>query len=348
MKEFSLWDEPISDNAPSGVDIEYDGRFLELQNAAEGKPEQQYGETVIPAEEPDWSAVEKLSRQLLAESKDLRVLAYYTRALTAKYGLVGLEAGCNAIRANVDLFWDTLFPQLNDEDGEYDPFYRINALSIFTTPEGIVREILGSQLLVNGLTQQAVTVREAVQLLQGNDAHNYPGGRERLLLDIRVAADSGRAELKATLHTLQHLHNIQAAFETQLDSAETLNFNAVTTPLSLIVEAAATTAASASPETEATPVQEVAISASQTVSPQPDAWRGLNLKNRADVDLALEKICVYFEQFEPSHPAPLFIRRVQRLMNMDFYDIMKDISPDSLGNLEVLIGKSGQSDETSE
>ncbi len=26
-------------------------------------------------------------------------------------------------------------------------------------------------------------------------------------------------------------------------------------------------------------------------------------------------------------------------MNMDFYDIMKDISPESISNLEVLIGK---------
>lgn len=348
MKEFSLWDEPISENAPSGVDIEYDGRFLELQNAAEGKPEQQYGDTLIPAEEPDWSAVEKLSRQLLVESKDLRVLAYYTRALTAKYGLIGLEAGCNAICTNVSLFWDTLFPQLNDEDGEYDPFYRINALSIFTTLEGIVREILNSQLLVNGLTQQTVTVREAVQLLQGNDAHTYPGGRERLLLDIRVAADSGRAELKAILNTLQYLQDIQATFATQLDSTDRLDFNAVTTPLTLIAEATASTVAS---ETAAASTQETSIlspSTTQTPLPQPDAWRGLNLKNRVDVDLALEKICVYFEQFEPSHPAPLLIRRIQRLMNMDFYDIMRDISPDSLGNLEVLIGKSVQSDKNSE
>lgn len=94
MKTFPLWDEPISADAPAGVNIEYDSRFLELQSAAEGKPEQQYGDTIIPAEEPDWAMVEKLCNQLLAESKDLRVLAYYTQALTAKHGLIGFCAGC--------------------------------------------------------------------------------------------------------------------------------------------------------------------------------------------------------------------------------------------------------------
>ena len=35
-------------------------------------------------------------------------------------------------------------------------------------------------------------------------------------------------------------------------------------------------------------------------------------------------------------------------MNMDFYDIMKDISPESIANLEVLIGKSEQETGTSD
>ena len=92
MKMFSKWELPVSKDTPAGVDIEYDSRFLELQSVAEGKPEQQYGETIIPAQEPDWAVVEKLCNQLLAESKDLRVLVYYAQALTAKYGLPGFQA----------------------------------------------------------------------------------------------------------------------------------------------------------------------------------------------------------------------------------------------------------------
>lgn len=34
-------------------------------------------------------------------------------------------------------------------------------------------------------------------------------------------------------------------------------------------------------------------------------------------------------------------------MNMNFYDIMKDISPESIANLEVLIGKQDEETGTS-
>ena len=63
-----------------------------------------------------------MCNQLLAESKDLHVLAYYAQALTAKHGLVGFCAGCEAIRANIDLYWESIYPKLEDEDGEFDPF----------------------------------------------------------------------------------------------------------------------------------------------------------------------------------------------------------------------------------
>lgn len=355
MKTFPRWDEPISTDAPEGVDIEYDSRFLELQSAAEGKPEQQYGDTIIPAEEPDWATVEKLCNQLLAESKDLRVLAYYTQALTAKHGLVGFNAGCEAIKANIDSYWDSLFPKLEDEDGEYDPFYRVNALSAFTAPGGIMKEVFPARLLVNGLTQQPVTVKEAVTVLQGSDPQSYPGGKDRLMLDIRVSADTGKPELTALNQALGHLKDIQNTFAEKLQDEHPLNFEVLQKPLSLIQRAIDYNDGSSMQP----PLAEQDGDTSETVlmntgaqSPAAlqdvDAWRRLNIKNRSDVDLALEKICVYFETLEPSHPAPLFIRRVQRLMNMDFYDIMKDISPESIGNLEVLIGKpeeSGTSDE---
>jgi type VI secretion system protein ImpA len=354
MKTFPLWDEPISADAPAGVNIEYDSRFLELQSAAEGKPEQQYGDTIIPAEEPDWAMVEKLCNQLLAESKDLRVLAYYTQALTAKHGLIGFCAGCEAIKTNLSLYWDSIFPKLEDDDGDYDPFYRINALSSFAAPGGILKEILPAKLLVNGLTQQTVAVKEAVSVLQGHDAQNYPGGKDRLMLDIRVGADTGKPELVALNHALGYLKEIEGIFSKNLQEEYSLSFEVIEKPFSLInqtVDYNDGGTPQALQEEQDADMGETAVLATvqdQVAYHDSDAWRRLAIKNRADVDLALEKICVYFETLEPSHPAPLFIRRVQRLMNMDFYDIMKDISPESIANLEVLIGKSEQETGTSD
>lgn len=50
---------------------------FELQRLSEGKPEQQYGDIIIEAQEPDWSAMEKLGSQLLSETKDVNVFCLY-------------------------------------------------------------------------------------------------------------------------------------------------------------------------------------------------------------------------------------------------------------------------------
>jgi type VI secretion system protein ImpA len=76
------------------------------------------------------------------------------------------------------------------------------------------------------------------------------------------------------------------------------------------------------------------------------SWSNLEIKSRNDIDLLLEKIYLYFEKNEPSHPAPLFIRRIQRLMTYNFYEIMKDISPESLDQLLNLIGQPAENNST--
>jgi len=56
------------------------------------------------------------------------------------------------------------------------------------------------------------------------------------------------------------------------------------------------------------------------------------------VHRALERVCVYLEKNEPSNPAGLFVRRAQRLLNMPFLEIMREMSPDSMSHLEMLTG----------
>ena len=61
---------PVSSESPCGADLEYgDPAFAELGRAVLGKPEQQIGNTVVPAAEPDWKSVEKQATQLLGRTK---------------------------------------------------------------------------------------------------------------------------------------------------------------------------------------------------------------------------------------------------------------------------------------
>ena len=62
------------------------------------------------------------------------------------------------------------------------------------------------------------------------------------------------------------------------------------------------------------------------------------IQSREDARRALDRVCEYLERHEPSNPASLFARRAQRLLSMQFLDIMRELSPDSISHLEMLTG----------
>ena len=64
------------------------------------------------------------------------------------------------------------------------------------------------------------------------------------------------------------------------------------------------------------------------------------LVTREDAIAVLEEICVFLEQSEPAHPAPLFIRRGQKLLGMNFLEIVKELSPDAYDEVCKLGGVS--------
>jgi type VI secretion system protein ImpA len=72
---------------PCGPDLTYDNDFQAMESAAQGKAEQQFGETVIPAEPPDWRDVERQASALMLRTKDLRVAVLLCRAWTTLQGL---------------------------------------------------------------------------------------------------------------------------------------------------------------------------------------------------------------------------------------------------------------------
>lgn len=63
------------------------------------------------------------------------------------------------------------------------------------------------------------------------------------------------------------------------------------------------------------------------------------LSSRNDVIGVLDTVIRYFQNYEPSHPAPLFIRRAQKIIGMDFETIIEELLPDSIDSLQQFTGK---------
>jgi type VI secretion system protein ImpA len=62
------------------------------------------------------------------------------------------------------------------------------------------------------------------------------------------------------------------------------------------------------------------------------------IRSREDAVRMLEKICEFIERTEPANPAPLFIRRGQRLMTKNFVEILQELAPESLNQLKQITG----------
>ena len=57
-----------------------------------------------------------------------------------------------------------------------------------------------------------------------------------------------------------------------------------------------------------------------------------------DVIRTLDRLCKYYEKYEPSSPLPLLLMRAKRLASMSFLDIIKDLSPDALTQARAVGG----------
>ncbi|WP_238164759.1 type VI secretion system protein TssA [Pseudomonas aeruginosa] len=118
----------VSSDSPCGDDLEYDAAFLELERIAQGQPERQMGDAVLPAEPPEWPRVRALASELFGRSKDLRVANLLLQSNVALDGLDGLADGLLLVRELLGQYWDGVYPLL-DADDDNDPTFRINALT---------------------------------------------------------------------------------------------------------------------------------------------------------------------------------------------------------------------------
>jgi type VI secretion system protein ImpA len=63
------------------------------------------------------------------------------------------------------------------------------------------------------------------------------------------------------------------------------------------------------------------------------------LASREDACRQILEICAFLEATEPSHPAPLFLRRAERLLRAkDFFEILRDMTPDALDEVSRITG----------
>ena len=315
---------------PCGPNLEYDESFMSLMNAAAGKPEQQYGDTIIPAEDPDWKVVLERSGELLRRTKDLRAALLLTRALTRIDGLPGFTRGIELARRLLEAHWDEAHPRLTF-DGEADPVMRANALSGFADEAGLLRDLRAASLISTPVG--AISVRTAEGILKRDPAAS--GMTEAQLMQaVRTAVERNDAiGIAAVPQALEHCRAIQLLAVERMGSVDAPDLQTARTLLETLGRLVV------SPQHGGDAPPESAAAGDASVG---SASLGL-LQTRQDALRALDAVCEFLMRSEPSNPAPLLIRRAQRLIGSGFMDIMRDMAPDSVAQIEAIAGiKSGE------
>lgn len=326
---------PVSEEAPAGDNLEYDASFSELERTAAGKEERYSGGELIPAEEPEWRTVHELAVALFARTKDLRVAVQLVKAETALSGIAGLQAGMQLMRALLEQHWDEVHPKLEAEEG-YDPVFRINALAAIDDPLGLLG-LMRKTALVESRSVGSFTFRDLdIVEERASAAENATAPT----LDLLKAAlrEAGSAEAQSRLVILQKvredLRAVEAIFRDRASGGQSPDIEKLDTTLAHGIAFLETGIERAEPAAGAGDENVVGASVQAAAG-----GAGLGaLRSREDVKRVLEQVCEYLEKVEPSNPAPLLIRRAQRLLDRSFIDIIQDLAPDAFDQIEKLAG----------
>jgi len=351
---------PVSESKPTGDNLEYQPEFAELERAARGKPARQMGSAIAPGEPPNYARVIELASNLLSRSKDLRVAVPLARALLETAGVAGFAEGLRLVRALLERYWEALYPELDPDDR--DATMRRAALSALSAPE-LVSALRAAPLLESprfgpiSLRDIAIASGELLQppsnpeldgdVIAGSFRAAAPGTLERLLDDLQ----SSRAHLKAIDAVLASSPGVPAADFLALERV-LYRASAFVRPhveqRAAAAGAAGADVAGGAGVADAAPIESSA-EAAQTEPPASAARLveaaservsvSATIRGREDVVHWLDQICEYYAQHEPSSPLPLLLQRCRRLVASSFLEIVRDMAPDALSQIQLITGK---------
>jgi type VI secretion system protein ImpA len=335
--------QELAADAPCGPNLEYDPVFMELEQGVLGKPEVQYGDTVVAAVPPEWKLLKKQALELLGRTRDLRVAMTLVRALLALHAMPGFADGVRLLERLVEERWDSVHPEL-DPDDDNDPTLRINSLAQLVDPATVLRDVRETAfIMLPGLGPLSLRVLE-----QANGEAPVPQGQRALTMESIQAAladvseEALQSATSAVFQSLESVRNLEASLTRHVGSANALNLDALTRQLRRAADLLATHSPAAEEET-ADAGQAGAgggdpdAAGSGAATARAAAITG-DIASRADVVRMLDKILAYYQRYEPSSPVPMLLERAKRLAPMSFMEVMQNLAPDSLQQLSVIRG----------
>jgi len=335
---------PISADAPCGPDLEYDAAFLALEHALDAA----YAERAVGPEDGapavDWKQVAAQAQALLRRTLDLRVAVVLTKAWLHLQGLAGLARGLALLQQLLSLRWGTVHPQLGAQ-GDTDGLMRVNALRGLCDARSVLGP-LRAVGLVRARGLRTLSLRDLEQALAGKaqpdgsttdmtlvEASFIGCELEELAQAHKTATDARSAALALEQLFIEH-HTPAVLRLSELSS----QLDAIESQLGPRVRARRAALVVHDPEAHADNDDEAAESAPLTTAAVRGPRNGA-VKSRDEVVRELDRLCAYYDTHEPSSPVPILLRRAKRVAGMSFMELVRELAPNGISQMEALRGQ---------
>ncbi|WP_290746029.1 type VI secretion system protein TssA [Amaricoccus sp.] len=362
----SPWLAPLDGANPSGENLRNDHRFHELERLMERRVEvvrddrnAAVGQTELPV---DWAEVLRRAEALRGQGRDLRLLVIVARALANERGLAGLADGLTLIARNVDEHWDTMHPDLREGMAPREAaLRRINALAqLENEQDGLLGDLAAAAWLSprgigpvtgrdleRGMLDARAILAEAPGGLSEAERGRIAAEQDQLISRVRSACLAAADEAPEALAALraEAVAAGAALGEVQKSLAARIGEGDVTPRLTRFLSrltatvahdrggpAAVAAAAPGSPEA-AVATAAPAAGAAAAAGPIPD-----RLGSRDEVMRCLDLVIAFYDRTEPASPIPHLVRRVRRMVPMDFMQLMEELAPAGLKEFKLLAG----------
>jgi len=339
MADFLELLNEISSEKPCGDYLEYDAAYLELGKQILGKPEDPI--TGEKAQPPNWRDIQRDALALLQRSIDLQLVIYLLRAQIHLESVSGFRDGLSLLLALLETYWESIHPVL-DPDDQLDPTARVNIIEELSNFESVLRP-LSLAPLVDSKAVGRFSLRD-IQL--ATDKIDLPEDVSKPDLSLIKAAflDMPAEVLTATYLALTESADIIQRLETFVSDKVGFGNGPDLSALAALLKDMRNTFeqfADVDLRDEVSPSSDSDQLENQlqptAASPRQQAVVG-SIQSRQDVLKTLDLICKYYVENEPSSPVPILLQRAKILVSSDFMQIVQNLLPDALSQLEQIKG----------
>ncbi|ANN76670.1 type VI secretion system protein TssA [Bordetella flabilis] len=339
--DLSRYQQDVCADQPCGPDLLYDAEYVQLTQIMQGTPEVEYGDMRVDAADPDWKSAEALSLKLLARTRDLRLAVWLTRALVGQHGYDGLDDGLALIEDYIERYWDHVHPILDPEDD--DPTERLNTIVALDDMDGLLGQVRLAAL-ARSAAYGAVCLRD-IDLATGELPARADDTPRKMAAIDAVFHAVPFIDLEAVADTIERscerLEHIEAVLGRHLDRVNAAGLQRLPKTLRHAARLVRDQLRR-HPGAPRAPLERGADTGAVPAGDDsgPTARASGDIKSRDDVARQIDRICEYYALEEPGSPVPILLQRAKRLINMNFIELMSELSPQGLAETCFLFGVS--------